>query len=564
MISSQVKNKITRLTPDHWKNIRRCLDQLNVLICQDPSLVYFDLEFNSPVDKNSGQIPVISILVAQKESNNLKHLILDFSKYLVFEIERFNEKNPFQVKIDELLKKKLTQKHKMKNQTEPAQNCTSESSNDSNQLNYSKQKDRSKKPDKPLLSFPLPLMKIAKSYQKYQTNGTITGILGFLRFQDKKISYVIGPLFRIKYQSGSVKTNAETENDFQLWQTNDKSRFVGLEIANNELTNTVLALSLPEAYPVLKEFLYQEIVNSDLSSEKNLKSFAGEISSYFLGAKGSLMTLSKKLINNWALLKDKLADKVKPYALKLKSKFNFKFRRTTHSLPYSYQPELKFFTIILVLSLFPFSIFSFFSNYQTKINNNHHVKLNQLNRQLSFYRQIMDLENQRNRSLDKILKIINYYNPDLHPATKIKVANEIYEMCIKYENLNIELVCATITHESARTWDPKIVSPAKAIGLMQILPITGKFLAKQEGYEFNNIEDILYDPIINIRLGCRYLSYLIEAYDVHGGLAAYNCGERWAEKWISSGQASGILPTETVNYVPAILKIYQEYCQMRI
>ena len=35
-------------------------------------------------------------------------------------------------------------------------------------------------------------------------------------------------------------------------------------------------------------------------------------------------------------------------------------------------------------------------------------------------------------------------------------------MEVKYENLNVDLICATITHESARTWDPKVVSPLYA------------------------------------------------------------------------------------------------------
>jgi len=36
----------------------------------------------------------------------------------------------------------------------------------------------------------------------------------------------------------------------------------------------------------------------------------------------------------------------------------------------------------------------------------------------------------------------------------------------------LPFLCALITHESARTWDPEIISPAGAVGLMQILPST--------------------------------------------------------------------------------------------
>ena len=48
-------------------------------------------------------------------------------------------------------------------------------------------------------------------------------------------------------------------------------------------------------------------------------------------------------------------------------------------------------------------------------------------------------------------------------------------------------------------------------------------------------------PIYNLRLGCRFLSTLIEIYGIEGGLAAYNGGEKLAALWLANNKAKGIL-----------------------
>ncbi|MGH7453862.1 MAG: lytic transglycosylase domain-containing protein [bacterium] len=136
---------------------------------------------------------------------------------------------------------------------------------------------------------------------------------------------------------------------------------------------------------------------------------------------------------------------------------------------------------------------------------------------------------------------------------------EIYEMSRKYSRLDVELICATITHESGRTWNPEAISPAGALGLMQILPTTGIYLAKVEGLVWTSAESILFDPIYNLRLGCRYLAELISTYGVEAGLAAYNGGDRQAKLWLQGGRANQLLHAETAYYVPAVLRIYEEY-----
>ncbi len=162
-------------------------------------------------------------------------------------------------------------------------------------------------------------------------------------------------------------------------------------------------------------------------------------------------------------------------------------------------------------------------------------------------------------NVQKIAAIVRRYNPKL-PAGRVQaISREIYDMSVKYENLDPDLICATITHESGRTWDSTVVSPAGAMGLMQIMPATGAYLAELEGIPWTTAEEILFNPIYNIRLGCRYLSMLIEAYEVDGGLAAYNSGPKRAELWLASNRNNQVLYRETRGYIPAVLRLYDQF-----
>ena len=159
----------------------------------------------------------------------------------------------------------------------------------------------------------------------------------------------------------------------------------------------------------------------------------------------------------------------------------------------------------------------------------------------------------------KIVAIMNRFNKRMSATKKQAIANAILEMTLKYPNLDVDLICATITHESDRSWNPKVVSNVGAMGLMQIMPRTGKWLAKFEGVEWTSTEAILFDPIYNIRLGTCYFSKLINTYNLEGGLAAYNGGWKRAKKWLANDKAEGILWAETSSYIPQVLKLYDEY-----
>ncbi|MDZ7264914.1 MAG: transglycosylase SLT domain-containing protein, partial [candidate division KSB1 bacterium] len=179
-------------------------------------------------------------------------------------------------------------------------------------------------------------------------------------------------------------------------------------------------------------------------------------------------------------------------------------------------------------------------------------------------RATVNLNNLYQLSVQRVIKIIEQYNPYMPVTEKYQIAEEIVKMSMKYSNLNVDLICATITHESALTWQKDIVSRAGAMGLMQIMPQTGEILAREEGIPWTYPQAVLFNPIYNIRLGCRYLSTLIDMYEVDGGLAAYNGGEKRAALWLKHRSYKtdwSILWEETRTYVPAVLRLYEKFQQ---
>ncbi|HNW88058.1 MAG TPA: transglycosylase SLT domain-containing protein [Bacteroidales bacterium] len=151
------------------------------------------------------------------------------------------------------------------------------------------------------------------------------------------------------------------------------------------------------------------------------------------------------------------------------------------------------------------------------------------------------------------VKTIAYAHNSVLPDS---VISTVVDMSYKYPKLPVELICATITWETGRTWNPNIVSPAGAVGMMQIMPKTGKELVSQAGIQ-NFTTEMLKNPKLNIQLGCAFLNKLVTKYGVESGLAGYNGGEgraRLAYKGLHEK-----LPEETKNYAPGVLKILDGY-----
>lgn len=122
------------------------------------------------------------------------------------------------------------------------------------------------------------------------------------------------------------------------------------------------------------------------------------------------------------------------------------------------------------------------------------------------------------------------------------------------------LVASLVRQESE--FNPAALSPANAMGLMQLLPHVGRNVAKEEKIR-NFSSNELFVPNTNILLGTRYFRHMVDHYhgQVEYALAAYNAGEDRVDDWRSSGDFKDVeefvesIPfTETREYVQAIMR----------
>jgi soluble lytic murein transglycosylase len=126
------------------------------------------------------------------------------------------------------------------------------------------------------------------------------------------------------------------------------------------------------------------------------------------------------------------------------------------------------------------------------------------------------------------------------------------------------IVAALIGQES--TFDPGIKSVANAWGLMQVVPRTGRLLAKSLGIR-NFTTASLTNPEINIRLGTLYFSRLVQQFGgTYYALASYNAGESRIVRWkaerpgLDEDEFIDDIPfPETQNYVKRILGTAEDY-----
>jgi soluble lytic murein transglycosylase len=126
------------------------------------------------------------------------------------------------------------------------------------------------------------------------------------------------------------------------------------------------------------------------------------------------------------------------------------------------------------------------------------------------------------------------------------------------------LVAALIAQES--TFDPEIRSAANAWGLMQIVPATGRRLARSLGIR-RFTTSMLTNPETNIRMGTLYFSRLVEQFGgTHYALASYNAGENRVVRWkaerpgLDEDEFIDDIPfPETQNYVKRILGTAEDY-----
>jgi soluble lytic murein transglycosylase len=159
----------------------------------------------------------------------------------------------------------------------------------------------------------------------------------------------------------------------------------------------------------------------------------------------------------------------------------------------------------------------------------------------------------------------NIFNVMLKVNYPIKYADSVAKYSHKYD-IDPYLVLSIIKAESK--FNPNAISRTEAMGLMQIAKGTGRWGAEQIGLR-DFTEDDLYNPDINIQIGCWYINNLRTEFgrdNLETILAAYNGGSGNVSKWLQNPEYSkdGItlehIPfAETRLYVIKVTDFYKRY-----
>ncbi len=155
------------------------------------------------------------------------------------------------------------------------------------------------------------------------------------------------------------------------------------------------------------------------------------------------------------------------------------------------------------------------------------------------------------------------YQELLYPKVFIETVSRLS----KKLDLEPALILAIMREESR--FDRKAISPAGALGLMQLMPATAKREAKKIGVNIRDEREI-FEIEKNISIGSYYLKKLINEFDnIVLAIAAYNAGEKVVHSWINENKYMQIdefiedIPYgETRAYVKRVLTSYFEYLRM--
>ena len=136
-----------------------------------------------------------------------------------------------------------------------------------------------------------------------------------------------------------------------------------------------------------------------------------------------------------------------------------------------------------------------------------------------------------------------------------------YEMPLKRasdaHDLSLSLLSGLMRSESLFMHD--IRSPAGALGLMQVMPRTGRQVAKRLNIRWRG-NNTLINPSTNIRIGSFYLAEQLKRFG-HPALAAaaYNAGPHRVSRWLPDDPVpldvwvAAVPFTETRNYIQRVL-----------
>ena len=109
------------------------------------------------------------------------------------------------------------------------------------------------------------------------------------------------------------------------------------------------------------------------------------------------------------------------------------------------------------------------------------------------------------------------------------------------------LLAGLIRQESE--FSASVISRANAHGLTQIMPATGRELARRLGIKGYN-QRMLFEPAINLQMGSYYLKSLMVSLNgsLAQALASYNAGKGRVTQWLERGEYRD--PAEFIESIP--------------
>jgi len=144
----------------------------------------------------------------------------------------------------------------------------------------------------------------------------------------------------------------------------------------------------------------------------------------------------------------------------------------------------------------------------------------------------------------------------LRTVAPLEYRDKIIQWSATY-HLDPAWVASVIRCESG--FRPLIVSPAGAIGLMQIMPETGEWIAKQLSWPDPSAIQ-LQDVETNITLGTWYLRYLLDRFETaDAALIAYNAGPANADHWEGNLEQAFAETRQYIRRIHLVLPIYRTY-----
>lgn len=171
-----------------------------------------------------------------------------------------------------------------------------------------------------------------------------------------------------------------------------------------------------------------------------------------------------------------------------------------------------------------------------------------------------------------VLELVREITP--HVELPYVEAYPTLKQSYEFSGIEPSFIHAIIRKESG--FNPSLISPKNAQGLMQLVPGTAKSMAKRLGLSFDE-KRLLSDPSFNVKLGSYYLKYLMDTYKGSAilAIAAYNAGPKPVNEWISQygdprdrrmdwiDWIESVPYGETRNYLYRVLEAWNVY-RMRL